>query len=208
MSITTYATLKTEIADELNRSDLTASVSGFVQRCENRLRRDPRARRLQDRTLVVSADDTSLPSDYQSLDSLAHEGGTHFGPLFVVSMDEITYQRGRLNLGTTGVPRYAAVLQGKLRFAPVPDQSYTLRMSYWLKIEPLSDTNTTNWLLLDSPDIYFYGSLLESAPYLKHDERLVTWKTEYNERLEELHGATVNAQYGGGTVRRHFKAIG
>jgi hypothetical protein len=37
-------------------------------------------------------------------------------------------------------------------------------------IEPLSDDNTTNWLLDNAPDLYLYASALEAAIYIRDTE--------------------------------------
>lgn len=214
MSISTYASLQTEIGDVLNRADLTttrsslsldSAVKSFIQRAENKLRRDPRARKLQDREFQVTADDATLPTDFQSLDTLYHNGPTYFGAVQVVGADELGDKLGQLAAG--GPPQYAAILDARMRFAPVPAATWNLRMTYWLKITPLADGATTNWLLLAHPDIYLYASLLEAAPYIKDHELMGVWKAELNERLEELHLSTWNNQWSG-SMRMQFKAIG
>lgn len=47
----------------------------------------------------------------------------------------------------------------------------------WKGVTPLTDTvgETTNWLLEAHPDVYLYGTLFESAPYLVDDERVPMW---------------------------------
>jgi hypothetical protein len=69
---------------------------------------------------------------------------------------------------------------------PAPDDSYTAEVVYYAKITPLSDSNTSNWLLTLSPDIYLYGALMQSAPYLKDDERLVVWASVYQKMVEDM----------------------
>ncbi len=48
-------------------------------------------------------------------------------------------------------------------------------MIYRKVVPALSDANTSNWLLACAPDAYLYGALLESAPYIKDDERIAVW---------------------------------
>ena len=47
-------------------------------------------------------------------------------------------------------------------------------MVYRANIPPLA-SNGANWLLTLAPDLYLYGALLESAPYIKEDGRIQTW---------------------------------
>jgi hypothetical protein len=50
----------------------------------------------------------------------------------------------------------------------------------------LSDSNTTNWLLDDHPDLYLFGSLARAEAYLKDDERVAFWKSAEDEALSEV----------------------
>jgi hypothetical protein len=198
--VTTYATLQAAIVAELNRSDLTAAVKRFIRSAERRFQRDHRIRKAQDREFLVDADNAALPTDYQSLGELYHNGPTFYGKLDVVQPSELSRLK-QTRGATSGAPRNCSIIAGRLRFDPVPDQSYALRMWYWLKIDLLSDVNTVNWLLQDHDDLYFYGALLQSAPYLKGDARIPVWDKMYNERAEELHAATERAQYPGSLSR-------
>ena len=65
MAISTYAELKTAVADFLNRDDLTASIDTFIDLAESNLNRDVRHWRMQIRsTLAISSQYTTLPSDW------------------------------------------------------------------------------------------------------------------------------------------------
>lgn len=204
--ITTYAELQTSIANWLIKTNLTATIPEFIQLAEARLRRDVRARKLQNTTLAVSTENVTLPSDFRSLESLAHDGSTYYGPIDIVTADKLPLIKARL--GATGVPSHAAILDMVIRFAPTPDGTYTLDFSYWRKLDALSASNTSNWMLDDHPDIYLYGALLESAPFLKDDARVPVWERRYEQALEELHSLTQDNQFGGGSSARHYTPIG
>ena len=204
--ITTYTELKTEVANWLLKTNLTADIPTFIQLMEARIKRDPRARKLQATTLSVSADNKTLPSDFHSLNSLGHDGGTYYGPLNIIAADQLPGVRAAQ--GDTGPPTHASVIDNALRMAPVPDATYTLKMTYWRTIAALSSTNATNWILDDHPDIYLYGTLAESAPFLKDDGRIAVWAGRYDAALEELHIATQDRQFGGGSSQRRFSPIG
>ena len=208
--ITDYASLLTQIAGLLVREDLTDDIPGFVQLLEARLKDDPRARKLQDRAnFAVSADGVALPSDFQELESWAHDGPTYFGPIHITGPESLPELKARC--GLTGPPAYAAIIDSSptpiARFAPVPDDTYTTKMTYWRTITPLSATVTTNWLLLERPDIYLYGSALAAAPRLRDDERVPLWEGFYNQRMDELDAATERKRFGG-QLRRHVTPMG
>lgn len=204
--ITDYATLKTNVADWLNRSDLTDVIPTFVQLAEQGFERDDRCRKVQYRgTFTISADGASLPSDYMAMEGWWHDGPSYYGPIEIVGPEQLGGKKARL--GDTGAPSFAALVDGVAYFAPAPDGAYTTKMTYLRKIVPLSDSNTTNWLLTDHPDVYLYGTLVESAPYLKDDGRIEVWLGRLEKALNELHRATWNAQWSG-TMKRQRKAIG
>jgi hypothetical protein len=76
-------------------------------------------------------------------------------------------------------------------------------------LTPLSGSNEDNWVLLEHPDVYLFGSLVHSAPYLKDDSRLATWKTTLDEALAELDALVDRETYGANTlVQRPQRAIG
>lgn len=206
MSITSYSTLKTALGDWLNRSDLETVASDFVQMAEGRLKRDHRVRKLQSRTITVTAEEYTLPSDFDSLQSLTHDGSVYFGSIDIVGPEKLSDIKSLY--GTSGVPSHAAIIDGVLRFAPVTSSSISMKMTYWVVLPALSDDAPTNWLLEDHPDIYLYASLCESAPYLKDDPRLAVWKSELNERLEELHQQSERAQFSGRLVIKPRRPIG
>jgi hypothetical protein len=41
----------------------------------------------------------------------------------------------------------------------------------------LSDSNTSNWLLANAPDLYLYASCLEGAKYIRDDQEGVKLQT-------------------------------
>lgn len=60
---------------------------------------------------------------------------------------------------------------------------------------PLSDGNTSNWILADYPDVYLYGALMEAAPYLHEDERVNIWAQLYAAAISTLKGTVNNADF-------------
>ncbi|MCH9838183.1 hypothetical protein K0U83_21145 [bacterium] len=63
--------------------------------------------------------------------------------------------------------------------------SAPLYLSYWAMIPSLTETDS-NWVLKHFFDVYVYGILSESRVYLRDDARLASYKTLFDQRLEEL----------------------
>jgi hypothetical protein len=206
--ITSYATLKTEVANWLNRSDLSSDAGTFVQLAEQSFERDERCRKLADRgTFNITADGDTLPSDFDSMEAWYHNGASSFyGEIEIVPAEIV--QRYNRQFGPTGTPAVAAITEGVVRYGPAPDATYATLMTYWRKIVPLSDSQTDNWLLLDSPDIYLYGALVEAEPFLKNDPRMALWQAKLERALNMLAEETQRKQLSGTMVRRPKSAIG
>ncbi|MGB1223913.1 MAG: phage adaptor protein, partial [Mycobacterium sp.] len=83
----------------------------------------------------------------------------------------------------TGKPIWFAIHGTYLEFVPVPDSTYTVEMTYYAQLAAMSADTDTNWLLTHFPDAYLYGSLLNAAPYLQDDERLMVWERLYEKVL-------------------------
>lgn len=208
MAIGTYAELQTAVGTNWpNRSDLSSRVPEFIALAEAELRKDERCRRLENHgDFAVDAESETLPTDLLSISSLAHNGPTYYGPIEIVGVDQLATLRGLY--GPSGTPRYAAVAEGTILFAPVPQETYTLRLTYWQGVPALSDSATTNWLLTSHPDIYLYASLIQVAMFLVEDERVPMWEAKLDKSLEAMRVHNWNLQFGGGQMRRRFKAIG
>ncbi len=202
----TYAELQSTILDWLNRPDLEAVVPTFIADAEARLNRDTRIRSQVARAVfTVNGDGLDLPTDYAAVDSWHLNGPTYYGALETVNGNALSVLRARYR---SGPPRYVAIEERKAYFAPEPgDASYDTLLSYWRRIPALSDAATTNWFLDAHPDIYRLAALVESAPYLKDDQRTLVWETQLQARLEDLLRATEAEVYSGSLVRR-FNAIG
>jgi hypothetical protein len=66
----------------------------------------------------------------------------------------------------SGQPSTYTILGDNFRFAPSPASSYTGNINYYKEFDPLSDSNTSNYILANHPAIYLYGSLYHAANFL------------------------------------------
>jgi hypothetical protein len=88
----------------------------------------------------------------------------------------------------------------EIKLNPIPDSTYTLKLSYFGKIPALSNSNTTNYILSNYPQVYLYGALVEAQPYIINDERLPTWLTLYNEAVQLINRDDEQGRYSGRTA--------
>jgi hypothetical protein len=52
----------------------------------------------------------------------------------------------------------------------------------------LSDTDTTNWVLTNGPDVYIAAAMIELCIYLENDDRLQFWKGKLDEAINDMMG--------------------
>ena len=205
MPITTYAELKTNIADFLNRDDLTSVSSTFVSLAEADLNRQVRHWRQEKRsTAEIDTQYSAIPADMlEVIRFYITSGDTR--PLELISQAEMLDRKFR-NLNTSGQPAYYALTAGELEVYPVPDGTYTSELYYFGKTDALSDSNTSNWILEHYPDAYLYGSLIHSAPYLKDDARIQVWAALYQSAIDAINAESEKAKFGGSGRRMKIRA--
>ena len=196
MSFTSYSDLQTTIAGYLARSDLTTQIPDFIRLAETRLRRDLRIRQMLKSvtTQTVAADSTvELPSDFLEVRDFVVVGSP------VVPLNY--YSPSAFNRNTrsweSGKPKDYTVLATDFQLAPIPDSNYTVKMFYFAAPTFLSDSNTSNAFLANTPDALLYGALLEAAPYLMDDARINTWGTMFDRAMASITRSDEQGQYSG-----------
>ena len=192
-TITDYASLKTAIADYLNRDDLIDRIPTFIQLAEAEMNM-----RLRTREMIIRAEATSdneyvqLPSDWLEAIRLKIVDGT--SPLRYVTLDEAEQILNDRSI--TRVMAYS-LMNGAIELVPAPGDDVDIEMVYYGKIPSLSNSNTTNWLLTKAPDAYLYAALMHAAPFLMDDQRMPTFASLYNARLEGLNYESDKATHSG-----------
>ena len=202
-----YTSLQAAVTEYLARDQdatLIARIPSFIQLAEAKFNRQLFVRQMELRSIAVVGLTSSepefiaLPSDFQSMRSvrlssvvgkpcLEFKSGTQMDEYRVATCD------------VAGQPRYFTVFGDEIELAPTPDATYTIEMVYRQNIPPLA-SNATNWLLTLAPDIYLYGALLESAPYIKEDARIQTWGLGFASALGDLNNLGLTSTFNAGPM--------
>ncbi len=207
MAITNYTQLQSSIASWLLRDDLTAVIPDFITLAEAQFNREIRNRKMIKRaTATIDSQYSAVPSDWLQNVDLVMETNPVTTLQFVTS-EQLDRLRG--SNSTTGNPAVYTVVGQELEVLPVPASNSTLtgELTYYGKIDALSASTATNWLLNSSPDIYLYGTLLQSAPYLVEDERIAVWGGIYTKLINDLNISDSNARIGDSTLRIRATAL-
>ena len=206
MAITTYSELKTAVADFLNRDDLASAISNFVALAEASLNRRMRAPEMVTRaTVTLDAEYENRPADW--LETIRYQiSSDPMTVLEFVTPEEAIIQKTKFSV--PGTPLFFSTIGTQFQHVPAPDTSYTGELMYYARVAGLSDTNTSNWLLTANPDIYLYATLVQSAPYLKEDERIGVWAGILDRLMAEYEVAEQRAKTGSSRLVTRTRTFG
>ncbi len=183
MAISTYSELQSAIGDWLNRSDLAAVVPNFIALAEANFNRQIRTRQMVKRaTAQVEDGFTTLPTDFLEAKNVQ----LNTSPIRALTYVTLDAADGIRAGAATGMPAHYTIVGTAIELVPYPSGTYELELAYYGRIPALSSVQTINWLLTDHPDVYLHGALMQSAPYLRDDERIATWGSVYQAALRDL----------------------
>ena len=203
----TYAELKTNIANYLNRSDLTSVIDSFIDSTEAEFNRRLRVKGMIKRaTATLTGQYLAVPTDWLEAINLQIDSGD-FSPLFQQSIESMDVYR-KANYNVTGQPIYFALVDDSIEFAPTPDGSYTVQLTYYGKIDALSDSNTSNFLSTGYSDVYLYGCLKHASIYLMEDERVPLFTAQFEKALEEMRLEQEKAEFSKGSLMQRRRTYG
>lgn len=209
MAISTYSELKSAIADFLNRDDLDAVISTFISLAEADINRSVRHWRMEERSSgQQSAGDQymQIPADWVETIRM-NVAGTSTTPINLASIATIIDKRAASN-DEAGTPLLYAHVRGEFELYPTPVEDTDIELLYYKKLDALSDSTTTNWLLSEAPDVYLYGSLMHSAPYLADDARVAIWAQLYSAAVSNLIDSGEKAQFSGSGLKLKLRGLG
>lgn len=194
--INDFSTLQQAIADELARSDLTSAIPTFIQLAEADFNRQLRTRQMQTLVIGTAVGQTiTLPADLRAVQSLyvtyANQG-VEIHPLDPTALADRPVNQSGVPQGYVVVGDTAYLIGGQ------GDLAYTL--TYFQALTSVSAGQ--NWLILREPGLYLYQSLAHSAPYLKNDQRLLTWAQLTKAIREGMEAEDDMSRYGNAPAMR------
>jgi hypothetical protein len=191
----TYTSLVSDVQNYLERTDssLVASIPNFIAMAEARLARELKILgfiRPVTSTLTIGDPIIAKPSNWR--ETVCFNVGTSTGLRTRKEIYPRTYEFARAvsaDPTNTGEPRfYSDYDYSHWLISPTPDQAYPFEVLYYELVPPLDDSNQTNYLTQVTPDLLLYATLLQSAPYLKNDQRIPTWQAYYDRALQAENG--------------------
>jgi hypothetical protein len=194
LALSTFDELKASIADWLNRDDLTSQIPDFITLCEATMQRLLTTMDMEASTTLATVSGTptvALPTGFTGVRRLRVFYDAIWHDVQNVSLEPSLWD------GVTNTrPTVYSIVGNNFSFRPIPNGDYALSLDYWAKFTPLSDANTSNWILTSNPDAYLMGSLLASAPFLGGDARMPMWRDGFMEAIDQINSENVTTQFG------------
>lgn len=209
MAITNYTNLQTTIADFLNRDDLTAVIPTFIQLAEAQMQREIRHWKMEARVSgQQSAGDEymQIPADWLETIRM-HITGSGTSAITMTSRAAMADIRAKHEDVSTALPYYYCHADSQFQLYPTPAEDTDIELLYYQKIPDLA-SNSTNWLLEEAPDVYLYGALLHSSPYLAEDARVAVWGQLYSAAVLNVNNASEKARYSGSGMTLKVRGLG
>ncbi len=207
MALNTFTALKASVADFLNRDDLTAVIPDFISLAEAQINRDVRHWKMEARSSgqqSVADEYMQIPADWVETIRL-HLTGSGTSVVNLISRDSMADKRSSAE-DVSGTPIFYTHADGQFQLYPTPSEDTDFELLYYQKIPSLI-SNSDNWLLLEAPDVYLYGALLHSAPYLAEDQRVAIWAQMYSAAVARLNEVSEDARYSGSGLKLKVRGL-
>jgi hypothetical protein len=179
----TFDNLCTDVANYLERTDTVTvnQIPSFIMLAEQVLAAELKfLGNLNTQTSTMTANDSTLtkPARWRKTVSM---NITVAGVRQPVLLRKYEFLRNYWpNNTSTGTPVYYADYDyNHWLVAPTPDAAYTFDILYYERIQPLDSTNQTNWWTQNAPQALLYGTLLQAMAWVKNDDRIPMWKSQY-----------------------------
>jgi len=200
MSIATYSELNTAVANWLDRDDLTDRIPEFIALCEARFNRLLRIRAMeykQTATTVSGQRNLALPTGFIQMRNLQMNENP------IVPMQYVTPEiYDRLYGSTlTGTPQMYTIIADEIQLGPIPGSALTIEMLFYKKFDALTAAATTNWMIINAPDVYLYGCLLEAEPFIMNDPRVQLWATAFQQAISDMQEQDNKDRHSGSALR-------
>jgi hypothetical protein len=141
--------------------------------------------------------EAELPADYIDKRNLYWPSNPIAEPLYE---SPALFWPQRSNAAGSTRPLGYTVEGTKLLIRPALSGNATLL--YFKKLDALVDGSDSNWILVNAPGAYFYGTLIEAWRHLRNDTKLMEAIAAYNGIVSALNATEAHARLSGGRLVR------
>jgi hypothetical protein len=188
--VMTYDSLTSSVLQYLERSDVAVvnAIPTFITLCEFEIAQNIKTlgqMEVVDSNMLIGNPVIPKPARWRKTTSMTLSVSGQKQPMLVRKLEYLNAYAQ--DVTATGVPLYYADYDYEHWFvAPTPTQAYAFEALCYTRLQPLSSANQTNWLTQNAPNAMLFGTLKQTAPFLKNDARLALWKSMFDEALASL----------------------
>ena len=188
--VMTYDSLTSTVLQYLERRDaaVVEAIPTFITLCEFEIAQYIKTlgqMEVVDSTMNIGNPVIAKPARWRKTVSmtLSNEGSKQ--PILLRKLEYLNAYAQ--DVTATGIPLYYADYDYEHWIvAPTPNQAYSFEALCYTRLQPLSSAYQTNWLTQNAPNAMLFGTLKQTAPFLKNDARLALWKQMFDEALAAL----------------------
>lgn len=171
--------LQTYVVD--TSSEFTANVQKIINRAEERVLRD----------LDLSIWNTTISTTTTTSQDYTGKGFTEspVNSIYFTAAGVHADRRSRdyvQSYGGSGRPLYFYETDTRVYWAPTPDASYAVKLTYLDRPTPLSSSQSTNWLVENAADALLWAALIEAEHFLIAPERIAEFEQAYAQNIGPL----------------------
>lgn len=196
MAYDTYDNLKKAVLGQTHRKDLLGKFDDFLDITEVEVRSNSEGSLKMNLSEKISTAPTSistrflaLPAGFQSSRKVSITINDSIVGLKFRTPDQLTVRNG------TGTPCFFTVRNNELEFDILPDDTYTVTITYISDLTPLSDTNQTNDILTKYPNIYLYGCLKQAFIFSEDLDEAAMYDGLFSEAISSANNSEHDIKY-------------
>jgi hypothetical protein len=188
--VMTYDSLTSTVLQYLERRDaaVVEAIPTFITLCEFEIAQYIKTlgqMEVVDSTMNIGNPVIAKPARWRKTVSMTLSNGGSKQPVLLRKLEYLNAYAQ--DVTATGTPLYYADYDFEHWIvAPTPNQAYAFEALCYTRLQPLSSAYQTNWLTQNAPNAMLFGTLKQTAPFLKNDARLALWKQMFDEALAAL----------------------
>ena len=173
-----YVEVQAQVAQWMNRSDLTDMIPDFIALTEERMNRDLRTRSMETNLTETAIVDGAITPASDVLDvKLIWPTGSDSNPIKAQSLEAVVAS------DDSATPTVYAWRGSDLVF----DGGGSVEGVLYTRIPALA-TAATNWVSQNAASLYLFGALAEAKLYVGDDAGAQTWIARFLDGVDQLNG--------------------
>lgn len=191
MAFSSYSDLKSAISNWfMGRSDLASNADDFIDLAEGHFNQVLRCREMETTASLTPVSNVcTLPTDYLEYKRVVEKASPR-RPLKYITEDAADYL---YPFRDSGLASNFTIVGNSLQAFPLSTND--IELVYYQKIPALSDSNTSNWLLARSPNLYLHTCLFYVSEFVKDNEEMVKEGALMGRFIDELQALDMRTKF-------------